>query len=328
MTLSDGTSYRVKGVVAISHRFPTGSTMELTVSVVVPLYNGEAYVEEAVRSALGQSYRPLEVVVVDDGSADGSTAIIETIRDSRLRLIRQRNAGVAAARNRGVAASEGDVVAFLDQDDTWCPEKLALQIPRFEDDTVAVVGSLLAYQGPSGRCFGTSGELADDRQADIAEANFMPFAPSSMVIRRSAIDAVGGFDTELARRIAPVDDLELLSRIAMVGRIVTVPEVLGTYRVHGAAGSFARFYEMQRAQRFLHDRTMARSNGRDLEWDHWTATTPRPMRERLKERARFLYRQAGFYWVAERPIRATFSMAIAASLHPRYVFPRLRRQLR
>ena len=95
------------------------------VSAIVPVHNGERYLGAALESIFAQRYEPLEVIVVDDGSRDGSVAVAAQFA---VRLVRQENRGVAAARNRGLAEARGDLLAFLDQDDAWPPGKLDTQV--------------------------------------------------------------------------------------------------------------------------------------------------------------------------------------------------------
>ena len=92
------------------------------ISVVIPLYNKQAYVERAVASVLQSGYPAHEVIVVDDGSTDEGPRRVSAMGDPRVRVIKQPNAGVSAARNRGISAATGDYVAFLDADDYWTPE--------------------------------------------------------------------------------------------------------------------------------------------------------------------------------------------------------------
>jgi glycosyltransferase involved in cell wall biosynthesis len=100
------------------------------ISCIVPVFNGERYLGEALDSILAQTYRPIEVIIVDDGSTDGTAAVAAGYGD-KVRYFWQKNAGEAAARNRGLIAAQGDFFAFLDADDLWHPEKLTRQIARF-----------------------------------------------------------------------------------------------------------------------------------------------------------------------------------------------------
>jgi glycosyltransferase involved in cell wall biosynthesis len=101
------------------------------VSCIVPVFNGERYLGEALESILKQSYRPIEIIVADDGSTDGTARVISQYGE-QIRYLRQTNAGPAAARNLGLAAAQGEFVAFLDADDLWHPEKLERQMARFQ----------------------------------------------------------------------------------------------------------------------------------------------------------------------------------------------------
>ncbi len=99
-----------------------------TVSVVMPVYNVERFVVQAVRSVLDQTFTDFELIIVDDGSPDGSIALCEAIADRRIRIIHQANRGLAGARNPGIAFARGEFVALLDSDDAWAPEKLARHV--------------------------------------------------------------------------------------------------------------------------------------------------------------------------------------------------------
>ncbi len=100
------------------------------ISVVIPTYNRAAFICRAVDSALGQTYAPLEVVVVDDGSKDDTREVLRKYGD-RIRYVAKENGGVSSARNVGVREATGEYIAFLDSDDTWVPEKLAVQMDIF-----------------------------------------------------------------------------------------------------------------------------------------------------------------------------------------------------
>jgi glycosyltransferase involved in cell wall biosynthesis len=101
------------------------------VTCIVPVYNGEAFLGEALDSIVAQRYRPIEILVIDDGSTDGTAGVTAVTREAHVRYVRQDNAGGAAARNRGIVLAQGEFVAFLDADDLWPPEKLDRQVARF-----------------------------------------------------------------------------------------------------------------------------------------------------------------------------------------------------
>ncbi len=296
------------------------------VSVIMAVHNGAEYIQEAARSVLDQSHEALTLIVVDDGSSDGSADIVRALADERVRLVQQEQAGVARARNRGLEEADHELVAFIDHDDVWFPDKLATQIPQFNADDVGVVGSYMTYLSDRGPTRATSGQRSESQLDKIAEARLMPFPLSSMVARRQLVSELGGFDVSLAK-VGQVEDLDLISRAARCSRIVTVPRPLGYYRVHSGAASFRTFYQMRRGTRFLQDRVEAASAGADLTWEQWSATRHESWNQRRKDRARFLYRTAGFQLMSGLKSRGLRNLLFASALAPGYVVPRLRRQL-
>lgn len=129
--------------------------MAVKVSVILPVYNRSGSLEDSMRSVLNQSFRDLELIVVDDASTEDIKSIVEGVGDARVRYIRQaKNGGASVARNAGLAAAKGDFIAFQDSDDLWLPGKLAKQIDVLENapaDVGVVTGSKVLYgSGPDG----------------------------------------------------------------------------------------------------------------------------------------------------------------------------------
>jgi glycosyltransferase involved in cell wall biosynthesis len=200
------------------------------------VYNGERTIDATLASARGQTWPNIEIIVVDDGSTDNTRGIVEQhqLADSRVRLISQRNLGVAAARNRGISAASADFIAPLDADDLWAPQKIALQLERALGGgadvglvytwftRIDVVGSVIpTYHRPM-----FEGWVLNH----MCRANFIGTA-SSPLIRRRALDQVGGYDASLrARQAQGCEDLLLYLRIAEIFEFRVVPQPLTGYR--------------------------------------------------------------------------------------------------
>lgn len=161
------------------------------VSVVIGAYNAERYLAEAIDSVLRQTYRPIELVVVDDGSDDRTADVARSYGD-RVRYRHQRNAGNGAARNTGVQASTGGLLAFLDADDRFTPEKLDLQWQALASDEIeAVFGHVREFVSP---------ELTDEERGRVRPPAPAPLpwtAPNLMLIRRASFLRVGPFSESL-----------------------------------------------------------------------------------------------------------------------------------
>ncbi len=205
------------------------------VSVVIPNYNYGRFLGEAIESALGQTYPHREIIVVDDGSTDESETVLRGF-GGRIHWVRQGRQGVAAARNRGVAESRGALLAFLDSDDAWHPEKLARQVACLSRPAVGLVCCGLEYIDESGRVLGQS--LPTQRGRLLKEIALLrwSYAPggSAALVRRASLQRAGLFDPELSTSA----DWDLWRRIACDDEIEICPEPLVQYRVH--AGSMHR----------------------------------------------------------------------------------------
>jgi glycosyltransferase involved in cell wall biosynthesis len=203
------------------------------VSVVIPMYNAAAFIGQTVESVLAQTYHPLEVIVVDDGSHDNSAAIVEQwAGENRVRLVHQKNAGVSAARNKGLAMTRGRYIAFLDADDIWLEDNLEKKVRLLEQQPeVGLVHSDAAVIDENGR---PTGEVKAGKAGHLLEpllrweGTCIP-APSSMLVRKEVLEAVGGFDPQLSTAA----DQEFFFRVAAKYRIGRVPGVTWQYRIHG-----------------------------------------------------------------------------------------------
>jgi glycosyltransferase involved in cell wall biosynthesis len=211
------------------------SQPETRVSVVIPVYNQERYVGAAIESALAQTYRGHEVVVVDDGSTDRTPSVLASF-GARIRAIEQPNAGFAAALNRGIAQSHGEYVAWLSSDDLFLPTKLARQVAYLDaHPDVDLVYTDFYEIDPAGQVLrAVRSPWYPDRRRfarEMLRNNFVN--GSSVLMRRAAFDAVGGFP------IWPRFQADGIMWFAMLARgaFGHVPELLTSYRIHPGQGS-------------------------------------------------------------------------------------------
>ncbi|MCA9518520.1 MAG: glycosyltransferase family 2 protein [Myxococcales bacterium] len=163
------------------------------VSVVVPVYNGERTLRRALESVVAQAHRPLEIVVVDDGSTDGTAAVVAAVAaahpDVDVRRVAQENAGPARARNRGIAEARGELLAFNDADDAWLPEKLATQLAVLADDQGADF-TVCAFQNVADEGFEMPAWAVRKEGPDALPG----FIFQAMLARRRAFEKIGDLD--------------------------------------------------------------------------------------------------------------------------------------
>lgn len=201
------------------------------ISVIMPCYNAESFLSEAIDSVLRQTYPNVEVIIVDDGSTDGSRKILSAYGD-RVKLLTQENQGPYLARNHGLKNALGEYVAFLDADDWWSPDclsKLYKALNNHPDCALAYCG----WQKVGALDRGTHPFVPKNyEQADKAELLLMggsPWPIHAALVRRVAIEQIGGFREDLSTSL----DYELWLRLSAANPVTLVPEVLAFYRFHG-----------------------------------------------------------------------------------------------
>jgi glycosyltransferase involved in cell wall biosynthesis len=185
------------------------------VSVIIPVFNGERFLREAVESVLAQQYSSIEIIVVDDGSTDGTANVAQSLPET-VRYFYQTNQGPAAARNRGIEQAQGSLIAFADADDLWPADKLELQLPYLiKESAVDIV-------------LGRIQQVFLSEAQEIAEPAFSVNLGSA-IIRKSVFERVGLFDETMRYS----EDVDWFMRARESGaEIVTIDAVTLLYRQH------------------------------------------------------------------------------------------------
>jgi glycosyltransferase involved in cell wall biosynthesis len=193
------------------------------VSIIVPVYNGERFLGEAIDSIFAQTYPSYEIIVVDDGSTDRTRQI--ALSYPSVKYLYQANAGTASARNRGIAIARGEYLAFLDADDVWMPDKLSIQMAAFEADPAVEIVSGYVEQF-----------VEPDFNPDLSKNYFVPaealpgYVTIAILIKRSVFDAIGSFHEDFL-------SAETVSWFAGIiesqHKILMLPGVVARRRIHG-----------------------------------------------------------------------------------------------
>jgi len=212
------------------------------VAVLTPTYNQEQFIGAAIQSVRAQSFSDWEMVVVDDGSTDGTVAVVEAVADPRIRLLRRPHGGLAglgAAYAAGLATTTAPLVAILEGDDEWPPDKLGRQVPVFADANVVLAYGSAELIDERGCVYATYrprpvGEAAENRPRgsilpQLLQQNFMVAA--TVIVRREALVGVGGFWQPAG---IPYVDHPTWLRLALEGPFAFSPQVVGRWRRHTA----------------------------------------------------------------------------------------------
>jgi glycosyltransferase involved in cell wall biosynthesis len=206
---------------------------QVFVSVVMPSYNHGAYIKEAIESVLRQTYSNLELIVVDNYSTDNTDQVVASFNDPRLKYLKFNNQGIiAAGRNFGVKHAQGQILAFIDADDIWLLEKLAIQLPHILQEDIACLGTTFIPIGYIKYCklhclSSKTITFKDYHYQEIALAN--PLMTSSVLVKTSDFSAVGGFDENVDFKF--IEDWELWLRLCVEKNARVLAQPLLKYRV-------------------------------------------------------------------------------------------------
>ncbi|MBW4602419.1 MAG: glycosyltransferase family 2 protein [Calothrix sp. FI2-JRJ7] len=241
------------------------------VSVIIPAYNAEAFINQTLISVLSQTYKNIEVLVVDDGSLDKTAEIIESFadKDSRVIILKQPNAGVAAARNLAIEKSKGEYIAPIDADDIWYPQKIEKQVQCMleGDPTVGLIYAWSTFIDAKDNIIGEYCPFHYQNMRSVEGYVYPVMVQMNLIgngsvplIRRSCFDKIGFYDSKLREQNAQgCEDWDIYLRIAEFYEFRVVPEFLIGYRQ--LVGSMSRCYE---AMAKSYDLVMAKSKRQNL----------------------------------------------------------------
>jgi glycosyltransferase involved in cell wall biosynthesis len=222
-----------------------------SIAAIIPLYNGAAFIEEAIHSVLSQTIKPDEFLIVDDGSTDDGPDIVKRFAQTHLTLIKQTNGGQSSARNCGVRHSTSSLIAFLDQDDAWHPHHLEELLGPFKENRGIPIGwsySNLDEIDEQGRLVNRGvlnimPAVHPKRSLNACLSGDMFILPSASLISRQAFDAVGGFD----ERLSGYEDDDLFLRMFRSGyENVYINQSLSKWRMYSSSSSFSNRMRISR----------------------------------------------------------------------------------
>jgi len=221
--------------------------MSNLVSVIIPNYNYAEYLRESIDSALNQDYQPIEIIVVDDGSTDGSREILRSY-GTQIRVIEIENSGAPTARNFGLMEAHGYYIAYLDADDFWIRTKISTQIKRLRDINTDMVYCKMTILDVKANSTTVSSENREGnfKNEFLLHPTRTPFPPSTMLMTRDLVARAGIWDTAFK---SPAEDFDYLRRCAKYTDFAVVDEALVVHRNHAkslTSSSLSRYYSDNR----------------------------------------------------------------------------------
>lgn len=199
------------------------------VSVILPVYNGEKFLKEAINGILAQTFKDFELIIINDGSTDGTQKIIDSYKDKRIFKLKQENKGLVASLNRGIELSKGEYIARHDADDISLPIRLEKQVSYLDSHPGSVlIGTRATEINESGRETGVLDYPNDDAAIRLALFSYTPFAHGSVMYKKEIIKKIGGYTAGAW----PAEDYDLWSKLLTLGSAANLKERLYKFRMN------------------------------------------------------------------------------------------------
>jgi glycosyltransferase involved in cell wall biosynthesis len=283
------------------------------VTILMTVYNEERYVGAAVRSILGQTFADFELLVIDDGSTDGSRSVVESFDDPRVRVVSRENRGLTASLNEGLQLARGEYVARQDADDESLPTRLEREVALLDaDPRVGLVGTNYTIVDEHGTAQVTTSVFTHPDDLAVAEIISNQYGHGSVMFRKRVIDEVGGYDASVGH----VEDYDLFVRIGRVARLANIAEPLYRWR-RNPAGVTLSNRDAQIAQALvIRDREFERLVTHRHEFRLFTSIHPRnfhPSAFRYLEKKASLLRDLSYLYRA-RGLRRESIVAMFVAL--------------
>jgi len=298
------------------------------VSVLLPAYNAEDTIVEAIESSINQTYDDFELLLINDGSTDGTNEIMLSCakKDDRIRVISHPNWGMGRSLNHGMKLAKSDWIVRMDADDVMMPNRLERQVAFIkEHPQIAVSSCLVYYIDANGRIIGKNSsdlKTPEDLKRYINDNELIGLNHPGVIMNKNVVMSVGGYRS----KFWPADDVDLWCRIAEKGYLILVQqEYLMKYRIHGSSISIDGAREARLKVRWVKECMIARRKGKkEPEWEEYlNILKSRPILVRLnherKDMAKIFYKLAVFHFSRRNHWRTLFNLIRAALLQPSYV---------
>lgn len=303
------------------------------VSIVMTFYNGERFFREALDSILAQTYSDFELILINDGSTDGSLGIAQEYadKDPRIRLFSQKNHGISETANRGLKLAKNEWILRMDCDDVMHPQLLEKQIAFVQKNPdLAVAACNVLYINAKGQVIGKSRSRYESREAvhvDYAANKVIGFSQPGVMMRRSVILALGGYRKEFLS----AHDVDLWNRLLESGAMVLVqPEFLIRYRIHGGSICVSQLLSTIWQTAWIKASILARRSGQPeptLE-EYIAQQNTQPFLKRIAWNCELyggvFYKKAVVHLADGNKIRACLSMGLSCLLYPKLIYRKIK----